>query len=284
MKKCFILFFISLWNLGQAQNVFQNPSFEQNGQPYCNGWYDRCRNELTFLCNGTVDTLCNRSYRGGTIVADSTAPDGVFCMRVVGGVPLPVSPNGYIEGLEAGGPYKGPCEFKIWAKKDSSAQSATAVIYLTGVTASNYHYMIADSNIALTSDWQEFIFHNDLPNTFTNLELVLMAGSSQTGIINSTIYYDNISLIFNNQVPDTTVLYSNIYPNPFGSQLSIRPIYNAPTRLIIYNCLGQDIVDYTFASPETMDLSFLPQGIYFYEMRGVDDQKMDSGKIIKTDH
>lgn len=71
-----------------------------------------------------------------------------------------------------------------------------------------------------------------------------------------------------------------IFPNPFSSHLNIQISYNKQVTIILYNLLGNKILQQTFMKSALINAEHLPAGIYIYELRN-DIGIVEYGKIIK---
>lgn len=71
-----------------------------------------------------------------------------------------------------------------------------------------------------------------------------------------------------------------VYPNPFGAELSIRHSYAEPVQLRVLDVSGKAVFGTGLpASQATLDLSSLPSGVYFLEIRS--GREVSTKKIIK---
>ena len=73
----------------------------------------------------------------------------------------------------------------------------------------------------------------------------------------------------------------SIYPNPFDNQLIVRCQPNNAYTLTLYDNLYRQILKEAFHGNSTINTEYLPNGIYFYEIRNSTKQ-FKSGKVIKN--
>jgi hypothetical protein len=71
-----------------------------------------------------------------------------------------------------------------------------------------------------------------------------------------------------------------VYPNPFSTQLSFALSYNEPATLVLYDYLGQQVLQKSFTNSTTVNTEQLADGIYFYELRN-DKGTLKTGKVVK---
>ncbi|HKR03397.1 MAG TPA: T9SS type A sorting domain-containing protein [Bacteroidia bacterium] len=70
-----------------------------------------------------------------------------------------------------------------------------------------------------------------------------------------------------------------IYPNPFADKLNISVAANELSELIVYDITSRRILNQRFRNTVSLNTSFLPDGIYIYEVRN--KSKSYRGKIVK---
>ena len=71
-----------------------------------------------------------------------------------------------------------------------------------------------------------------------------------------------------------------VYPNPFSTQLTFALSYNEPTTLVLYDYLGQQVLQKSITNSTTINTEQLADGIYFYELRN-DKGAVKNGKVLK---
>lgn len=70
------------------------------------------------------------------------------------------------------------------------------------------------------------------------------------------------------------------FPNPFSDQLTFSLSDNEQASVLLYDFLGQQILQQTFKNSTTLNTEQLPEGIYFYELRN-DKGAIRNGKLLK---
>lgn len=73
----------------------------------------------------------------------------------------------------------------------------------------------------------------------------------------------------------------SLYPNPFNNQLTVQSLAKEELTFILHDNFSRQILKETFYDNSTINTGFLPNGIYFYEIRNSKDQ-LTSGKVIKN--
>jgi hypothetical protein len=72
----------------------------------------------------------------------------------------------------------------------------------------------------------------------------------------------------------------SLFPNPFSTQLTFSLADNVQTTVLLYDFLGQQILQQTFTNSTTINTAQLADGIYFYELRG-NKGMLKTGKLVK---
>lgn len=72
----------------------------------------------------------------------------------------------------------------------------------------------------------------------------------------------------------------SLFPNPFFNQLTLSLADNEQTTVLLYNFLGQQVLQQTFTNSATINTEQLADGIYFYELRN-DKGLVTKGKVIR---
>ncbi|MFN8323696.1 MAG: T9SS type A sorting domain-containing protein [Chitinophagales bacterium] len=90
------------------------------------------------------------------------------------------------------------------------------------------------------------------------------------GLSLSTAIEENLPITMN----------STSFPNPFSNELTFSLSDNEQTTVTLYNFLGQQILQQTFANSTTINTEQMQNGIYFYELRN-DKGTLKTGKVVK---
>ncbi|MES2622044.1 MAG: T9SS type A sorting domain-containing protein [Bacteroidota bacterium] len=69
-------------------------------------------------------------------------------------------------------------------------------------------------------------------------------------------------------------------PNPFSDKLTLVVTANKQTTISLYNFIGQQVLQQTFANSTTINTEQLADGIYFYELRN-ENGTIKTGKVVK---
>ncbi|MAZ96185.1 MAG: hypothetical protein CMP53_01530 [Flavobacteriales bacterium] len=72
----------------------------------------------------------------------------------------------------------------------------------------------------------------------------------------------------------------SLYPNPFDNQLIIQLAPNTDYTLILYDNLSRQVLKERFYDHSTINTDYIPNGIYFYEIRNA-EKLLKTGKVIK---
>ena len=79
---------------------------------------------------------------------------------------------------------------------------------------------------------------------------------------------------------DEKAIETNIYPNPFSTQLTFQLAINNQTTISLYNFLGQQLLQQKFINSTIINTEQFPSGIYFYELRN-SEAIIKTGKLVK---
>jgi hypothetical protein len=74
--------------------------------------------------------------------------------------------------------------------------------------------------------------------------------------------------------------YIKLFPNPFSTQINFQFTDNLQAKIILYDFLGQQILQKTFTNSTTINTEQLANGIYFYELLN-DKRIVRTGKVVK---
>jgi hypothetical protein len=98
--------------------------------------------------------------------------------------------------------------------------------------------------------------------------------------------------IFWQAIAPTWILYTSIdesasqetsvkaFPNPFSTKLTFSLADNEPTTVLLYDFLGQQVLQQTFTNSTAINTEQLADGIYFYELRN-HKGTLKTGKLVK---
>ena len=97
---------------------------------------------------------------------------------------------------------------------------------------------------------------------------------------NKVLYTNNGGIVGVSEV-NSLGSFVNIYPNPIVSNLTIQNNSTQTLQLLLYNSLGQEILDHILTNQtHIIDMSSYSNQVYFYTL-AIDSNIIKSGKIIK---
>ncbi len=274
-----ILFFLLLRTsciICNAQNLIVNSDFEYNGQPECQGWYDVCGNDLAYLCAGITDSaFCNRPDYGVQLYNDAPPAGGQWCMSLI---PLSSTLRGKMSTFVAG-KFLGVYEFKVWMRLDSLGYGGINILPKDSLGYTGFHgvmnntatfwtQIIVRDTIKYLSDTVFFMFDADVSN-FTSPKKTYI-DMAEFRMVES--WSDVKGINANKEV--------SVSPNPFSNQLTFSLADNEQTTVLLYNFLGQQVLQQTFTNSTTINTAQLAEGIYFYELRN-SKETLKTGKLVK---
>jgi hypothetical protein len=102
---------------------------------------------------------------------------------------------------------------------------------------------------------------------------------NNTDVLNLSFECETGNLEEINSISEFVASNIVIYPNPTTDIITIEIENNLASNLILYNNLGEKVLDANLGSEETISLKHLDQGVYFYEI--IDDNgHLNKGKIV----
>jgi hypothetical protein len=112
-------------------------------------------------------------------------------------------------------------------------------------------------------------------------------GSTTSAVLNqegvTTAGYVDCSILLNHSVGIEEVKNStttNLYPNPFSSELNIHTNNNGLSEIIFYDITSRKLVEKHFTNSISINTEELTSGIYFYEIRN-ENEVIRKGKVVK---
>jgi|SRR5688500_13847106 len=248
----------------QSQNLISNPSFENNGQPFCEGWYDGCGNPFQLQCDSIE--------KCGTRIVYNAPPEilaGDWGVEVFGSNPL--QDGAYFYATVPAGTYT--YQLKFWANTENSIGE------IAFGRMDNKSFIQPWFLQPYNQTWTLYT----MVRTFTTIEETDTIGVWLTAGNDYFAVYDLIELTIIDTLTNT-IDYSekvlNIFPNPFSEKLNIYgvaghslwiKICNADGKIIYFNKIGEELME--------IDMTLFPPAMYFVEV------KLDDGKtnpIIRT--
>lgn len=115
------------------------------------------------------------------------------------------------------------------------------------------------------SIWLKFVFISDsIPDNLGGWAI-------------DNINIDEIQFVGITEVKEADI---KILPNPFISQLTISLLSNQQTTVVLYNFIGRQVLQQTFATTTTINTEEIASGMYFYELRN-ERGVFKTGKVVK---
>lgn len=273
MKRIIFLGMLFIWAIAsRSQNLILNPSFEQNGKPFCDGWYTVCGDEFKDQCDSFG--LC------GTRIIKANTPDtatGIWGVEVRGSFPESASAITYVSGHSGTNIY----QLKFWM----NTEHFVGEVYLGPMTNRNFtdYNLLTDFN----QPWTQYI----LLDTITTHEsdtvgVVLSAGIGDFCLCD--VEYDQIELTIIDSLstgvhnPAQTLPYI-VYPNPFSDHITIIFPCSNGFNLSIFDAMGRLINAETFATEIAhIEMPSAPAGSYYYQIGPVNKTYQSFfGRLLK---
>lgn len=261
-----------------AQNLLPNSDFEINGQPRCDGWYNDCGHELTYMCNGLFDSSCVSANWFIKQYQDAPAGGGQWCMKLT-------DPGGYVLSMQTTltGQFLGVCETKVWFRPHAYGARGGAILYFKKgnlYTGMGGGYGTGNSNLG----WTQTTFRDTIHSLSDSIIIKLVANETSPSLPGKDVYIDLPEFRMLEWWTDVSEPNENarvsLFPNPFSHQLSFSVANNEPTIVFLYNFMGQQVLQQTFANTTTINTGQLVNGVYFYELRN-DKGVIKTGKVVK---
>jgi PKD repeat protein len=154
-----------------------------------------------------------------------------------------------------------------------SQTSANTVHFVNhSVSANSFIWYFGDGT---TSTLQNpFHFYSD--TGYYSVSLFAKDSSCDVDRVCQTIHVSSITNIKENSDDS----YLSISQNPFHVKLTFTLADNEQTTVVLYDFLGQQILQHIFTSSTTINTEQLANGIYFYELRN-DKGVIKTGKVVK---
>lgn len=93
---------------------------------------------------------------------------------------------------------------------------------------------------------------------------------------------DNFGICQSNGINEEFILYSyKIFPNPFSNLLTFTSSKSDQTTIVLYNYLGQQILQQSFTDSISINTLQLATGIYIYQLRS-SKRIVANGKVVKN--
>lgn len=252
-----------------SQNLILNSSFEQNGEPVCDGWYAGCCVPLGNPCDTFPTYGATMIY---TDIADSIR--GNWGVELYGNFPTPGFIVTYIPAKEGTNIY----QLKFWMNSINFAGGG-------GINLKRNQ----SSEIKWVEDWGQPWTQYSLLDTITcgpNDTLYVILSASLGDFCICDVQFDQIEFAMIDSIPTATPSLSNddhysISPNPAFNYIHVQTTALSSFMITLYDMAGKQVFHQTSDSDQLLidSSGFLP-GIYVYEI-SIDDQKKKVGRILK---
>jgi hypothetical protein len=271
------------WNPGNLTGPTQTLSPASTTTYTVIGAVGTCTAQTTFvIVTTTVLTGVSISPTGTTVCAGSPVS-----FTASGGTTYTWQPGNATGASQTYSPMTSTI-YTVTAKTGSCSGTATAALNTTTVLAG---VSISPNNVVLCAGQTTVLTANGAStytwNTSANTNTILVTATStvysvngQTGncfgAANATVTLGTCAGISNNN----TELLSGIYPNPTQGVVVMKFVGNLRGNLIVYNAVGQLILEKKLAdvSEYHLDISSQPNGIYLMKLKGENGAE----KVIKV--
>jgi len=271
----FILSFVFSIHFGFGQNLVSNGDFEYNGTLNCATWYDRCEQELTYLC----DTLIPGDPCDVGFYKDTPPPGGNWSIGLTGvGNSFPALANTYITGQSGTNLY----QLNIWMKDPEQAFGGAHI-----GTLSNGKYTESKTVPAESEVWAFYSVLDTLKLQSTDsiqISLSAFAGGPAFG----NIYFDKVELFLLDSLTSIANIdhpsnFVSVYPNPAIQYITLDiQDLNKEHTIYLYNITGQ-VIQTLLTSDQsvTLNMKSWGSGLYFYRVERTKEKRpIDQGKFI----
>ena len=273
MKTIMVMFVLFVTGItGYSQNLILNSDFEINTQLFCDHWYDRCGQELTYICDtNPTEPVCDVLF-----YQDAPPADGIWSIGLTGvGNSIPATASTFITGLEGKSNY----QLNVWMKDVGNAFGGIEVAILSEGQFSIV--ILADSG-----DWKfyttTFTVTMD-PMDSMQIKLWAFAGGPSFGVINFDLV-ELIRLDTTNSIPHDDNIEIRTYPNPCIDYfiIEMNDYTNDHYVISIFNSVGHPVrTVHSYQNTARIEVMNEENGLYFYQVKRKRDQKIIGfGKIF----
>ncbi len=272
-KTFFISFIISISLTAQSQNLIINPSFEQNGLPYCKGWYDSCGNEFVQQCDSM--NYC------GTIIINKAAPDstgGKWCLEVFGSFPTSGYADTYITGQAGTKVY----QLKFWL----DTEHFVGQVYMGPMK--NRTFVDSNAFIVYGQPWAQYSLLDTITTNITDTIGVRLSATIGDFCL-CDVEYDQVELTIIDSLSTAVISpqsypLQKIYPNPFTDKFTIQVPGYSGFNVTIFDITGKVIQQVNSNNDFiNVNMSDALSNIYFYQITsGEQNLMIGHGKLAKV--
>jgi len=213
----------------------------------------------------------------------SFSPPGITGIQLSGGSPVSVKPTSVSAWI------------KYFAGKDSAGTTGIdsgrlSVQTLAHIGGKDSIIGVGTVVIPPSSSWLQVtanIVYSDTTHPVDTIRVSFSSGRAATGLDSSTLYVDDISMASVTNPIDHTGVHSvaikdqvKIYPNPTAGLLYIDCPMNEELNCNLYSLSGQVMVaKMLVAGHDVLDISSLPDGLYFYNIHDKGGNIVQRGKV-----
>jgi len=135
-----------------------------------------------------------------------------------------------------------------------------------------------------TSTWTQVtanIKYTDSVNSADTVR-ILFASSGAAGMDSSTLNVDDVSMVYASYTAVNNVSAQSdvkVYPNPTSGILNIEVTGNAGANFQLYAVNGQLVANRALTGKDAIDVSYLPDGLYFYTICDANGSVIQRSKV-----
>ena len=140
---------------------------------------------------------------------------------------------------------------------------------------------VADSNYTHISIGNHF---NDTLTTVNSVAPVTFGWNAYYFIDEICVSTDSLGCFEQTGITNFTANnLVTINPNPVVDFLYLETKWNLEAEIIIYNSLGEICLKQEISNSDAIDVSFMPEGIYIFEIINSSGRSLKKGKLLKVD-
>lgn len=253
----FIVLFSTFRLILFAQNLVQNPSFDQNNlEINCSSWYNGCGEALTLHCDSIGYCGVGFSQQSPSII-----PENRWSVKIDGGFP-----NAYV--MQHFTNLQGTLVFKLqtWYKPFIPSSSGKISI---GKTI-NGQYLESKYKFENASDWTLVSLTDTISLNQNDTLSILLAGELGDFVFKQTLYEDIFLVVLETLSVDKTQIENlDVFFDESNFILTFNNKSMESFDFKIVNILGQNVFESSenMSSKFQLDLSFLKQELYVIKVK-----------------
>jgi len=107
-------------------------------------------------------------------------------------------------------------------------------------------------------------------------------GSQGQAVTNSNFKVDDVEFVFATGINENMEANVDVYPNPMTDALHVRLLTASGAQFEMLDATGRTVISAIISQMDSrIDVSRLPQGMYIYQVRGMDNVVLRTGKLMK---